>query len=103
MSDRERDAMFETGSVAVFCPTSNMFIGSGHFDWQNMVGDQGQGRIGLATDIGGGTSISMLRTMDEATKSCNCRANVCHLWLAFIMPLWATPKPVAARRNRDAG
>ncbi|WP_027835675.1 guanine deaminase [Maritalea myrionectae] len=68
MSDRERDAMFDTKSVAVFCPTSNMFIGSGHFDWQNMEGDHKQGRIGLATDIGGGTSISMLRTMDEGYK-----------------------------------
>lgn len=68
MSDRERDAMFETKSVAVFCPTSNMFIGSGHFDWLNMQGDEQQGRIGLATDIGGGTSISMLRTMDEGYK-----------------------------------
>ena len=66
LSHREVGAMAETGSVAVFCPTSNLFLGSGLFDRGRL---QAAGvRIGLATDIGGGTSTSMLRTMDEAYK-----------------------------------
>lgn len=66
LSDRERGVMAETGSVAVFCPTSNLFIGSGLFD-EKQTREKG-GRIAVVTDIGGGTSCSMLRTMDEAYK-----------------------------------
>ena len=66
LSDRERSAMAETGSIAVFCPTSNLFIGSGLFD---EAATRAAGvRVAVATDIGGGTSCSMLRTMDEAYK-----------------------------------
>jgi guanine deaminase len=66
LSDRERAAMAGTGSVAVFCPTSNLFLGSGLFD---EAGLRAQGvRTAVATDIGGGTSYSMLKTMDEAYK-----------------------------------
>ena len=66
MNDREIALMYETGSVAVFCPTSNLFIGSGLFDRQRMMA--GNVRIGVATDVGGGTSYSMLRTLDEGYK-----------------------------------
>jgi guanine deaminase len=66
LSARERAAMAASGSVAVFCPTSNLFLGSGLFD------DAGLARDGvrraIATDIGGGTSYSMLRTLDEGYK-----------------------------------
>lgn len=66
LSHRETEALADTGSVAVFCPTSNMFIGSGLFDYDRL---QVHGvRIAVATDVGGGTSYSMLRTMDEAYK-----------------------------------
>ena len=66
MRPREMDMMAETGSVAVFCPTSNLFIGSGLFDRAAMLG---KGiRMGIATDVGGGTSYSMLRTLDEGYK-----------------------------------
>jgi len=71
LEDREVDAMVETGSVAIFCPTSNLFIGSGLFDWARVARDDGKGRIGLATDVGGGTSYSMLRTLDEGYKILN--------------------------------
>ncbi|WP_099867383.1 guanine deaminase [Pararhizobium haloflavum] len=66
LSDREVGAMADSGSVAVFCPTSNLFLGSGLFDWSRM--HQADVRVAVATDIGGGTSYSMLRTMDEAYK-----------------------------------
>ena len=66
LTDRERQAMADTGSVAVFCPTSNLFIGSGLFD-EKATREQGV-PVAVATDIGGGTSCSMLRTMEEAYK-----------------------------------
>jgi guanine deaminase len=68
LTEREADAMSETGSVAVFCPTSNLFLGSGLFDWQRYRRREKPLRVAAATDVGGGTSYSMLRTMDEAYK-----------------------------------
>ncbi|MCR5856132.1 guanine deaminase [Mesorhizobium sp. J428] len=68
LSEREADAMSEAGSVAVFCPTSNLFLGSGLFDYQRYRRRAKPLRIATATDVGGGTNYSMLRTMDEAYK-----------------------------------
>ena len=68
LSPREKSRLSETGSVAVFCPTSNLFIGSGLFDMSLMVEEPDPVRIALATDVGGGTSYSMLRTAAEAYK-----------------------------------
>ncbi len=56
----------ERGAVAVFCPTSNGFLGSGLFDWARM--REAGVRVAVATDIGGGTSYSMLVTIGEAYK-----------------------------------
>jgi guanine deaminase len=58
--------MAESGAAAAFCPTSNLFLGSGLFDLR--AADAAGMRVGLATDVGGGTSFSMLRTLDEAYK-----------------------------------
>ena len=68
LSGREADAIHDAGAVAVFCPTSNLFLGSGLFDWQGYSKRRKPLRIAAATDVGGGTSYSMLRTMDEGYK-----------------------------------
>ncbi|MBB2714454.1 guanine deaminase [Rhizobium sophoriradicis] len=68
LSEREADVMSETGSVAVHCPTSNLFLGSGLFPLKALARRDKPVRIGVATDIGGGSSYSMLKTMDEAYK-----------------------------------
>ena len=60
--------MHERDAVAVFCPTSNTFLGSGLFDWARMRDPRHPVRIAVATDIGAGTSYSMLATMGEAYK-----------------------------------
>lgn len=63
-TDRQR--MADSGAVAAFCPTSNLFLGSGLFD---LNGTLAAGvRVALATDVGGGTSFSLLRTLAEAYK-----------------------------------
>lgn len=54
------------GAVAVHCPTSNLFLGSGLFDIDAARGVAA--RVALATDVGGGTSFSMLQTLNEAYK-----------------------------------
>ena len=74
LSEREKAAMAESGSVAVFCPTSNLFLGSGLYDFDGL---RANGvRTAVATDTGGGTSYSMLRTLDEAYKVLQLRNQV---------------------------
>lgn len=54
------------GGAAAFCPTSNLFLGSGLFD---LPAFRHAGiRCGLGTDVGGGTSLSLLKTASEAYK-----------------------------------
>ena len=81
---REIDRLAETGAAVVHCPTSNTFIGSGLFD---LAGLRARGiTIGLATDTGGGSSFSMLRTMAAAYEIAQLRGSALHaaelLWLA---------------------
>jgi guanine deaminase len=66
LDETEVALMRDTRSVAVFCPTSNLFIGSGLFNYQRFAA--AGVRIALATDVGGGTSYSMLRTAAEGYK-----------------------------------
>jgi guanine deaminase len=66
LDDEDRERLRETGSAASFCPTSNLFIGSGLYDFGQA--HAAGHRIGLGTDVGGGTSYSMLRTLGEAYK-----------------------------------
>lgn len=66
MNDEDRACMAGKGGAAAFCPTSNLFLGSGLFDLPAM---RAAGvRCGLGTDVGGGTSLSLLRTASEAYK-----------------------------------
>lgn len=66
LDDQDRKCMAGNGSAMAFCPTSNLFLGSGLF---NLRSARGSGiRVGLATDVGGGTSLGMLQTMSEAYK-----------------------------------
>jgi guanine deaminase len=63
---REIASLARNRGVAAFCPTSNLFLGSGLFDEAGL--DAAGVRVALATDIGGGTSYSMLQTASEAYK-----------------------------------
>jgi len=66
MDDEDRSRMASKGGAAAFCPTSNLFLGSGLFDLASI---RAAGiRCGLGTDVGGGTSLSLLNTASEAYK-----------------------------------
>ncbi len=67
----DRARMAATGAAMSFCPTSNLFLGSGLFD--HAAAREHGVRVGLGTDVGGGTSLSMLRTLDEAYKVAQLR------------------------------
>ena len=61
LDDADRALMRDTGAVAAVSPTSNLFLGSGFFDYE---GAERIGmRHGLASDVGGGTSFSPFHTM----------------------------------------
>ncbi|MEC5163933.1 guanine deaminase [Janthinobacterium sp. CG_23.3] len=66
LDERDRERMAETQSAAAICPTSNLFLGSGLFDFERA--DAARVPLSLATDVGGGTTFSMLQTMNEAYK-----------------------------------
>lgn len=66
LEPREIASLAHHRSVAAFCPTSNLFLGSGLFDEGGL--DAAGVRVSLATDIGGGTSYSLLQTANEAYK-----------------------------------
>ncbi|GAA4847431.1 guanine deaminase [Saccharopolyspora rosea] len=66
LDDVDRARLAETDAAVAFCPTSNLFLGSGLFPL-NRFGHAGV-RVGMGTDVGGGTSYSMLATMNEAYK-----------------------------------
>ncbi len=66
LEQSEVAALAASRSVAAFCPTSNLFLGSGLFDMKRL--HDHEVRVSLATDVGGGTSYSMLQTANEAYK-----------------------------------
>ncbi len=66
MDDEDRRVMASKGGAAAFCPTSNLFLGSGLFDLSAI--RAANIRCGLGTDVGGGTSLSLLKTASEAYK-----------------------------------
>ncbi len=66
LEDTEWKCMHDTNSAISFCPTSNLFLGSGLFPLKK-TWDQ-QVKVGLGTDIGAGTSFSLLQTVNEAYK-----------------------------------
>ena len=68
LSEDEFCRFYESGAKIAHCPTSNFFIGSGLFDIARAKANARPITVGLGTDVGGGTSFSMLQTMSEAYK-----------------------------------
>ena len=66
LDDADRARLHASGAQIAFCPSSNLFLGSGLFGWAQAAG--AGVNISLASDVGGGTSLSMLRTMADGYK-----------------------------------
>lgn len=66
LDDEEASALHTAGAAMAFCPSSNMFLGSGLFNTKRACGCSG--KIGLGSDVGAGTSLSLLKTMGDAYK-----------------------------------
>ncbi|HMO45288.1 MAG TPA: guanine deaminase [Rubrivivax sp.] len=66
LDDADRERLAARGAQIAFCPSSNLFLGSGLFGW-TAAEDAGV-PISLGSDVGGGTSLSMQRTMADGYK-----------------------------------
>jgi len=69
LTDDEMNTMHRTGSAISHCPTSNFFLGSGYLDVFRAADKARPVRVGLGTDLGAGTSFSILATLNEAYKA----------------------------------
>ncbi len=85
LDEEEMARLAASRSIAVFCPTSNLFLGSGLFDRAGLSDRRRPVRTALATDIGGGTSYSMLHTAAEAYKVLQLRGQNLPALEAFHM------------------
>ncbi|WP_262692871.1 guanine deaminase [Kordiimonas aestuarii] len=73
LEGEEFQRMAEADAAISYCPTSNLFLGSGLF---NLSEAEKYGvTVGLGTDVGAGTSFSILETMNEAYKICHLRGH----------------------------
>jgi guanine deaminase len=68
LSESEFERCHATGTALAHCPTSNLFLGSGLFPMRTARDPRRPVHVGLGTDIGAGTSFSLLATMSEAYK-----------------------------------
>jgi guanine deaminase len=83
LSDSEWQRLQVAGSAIAFCPTSNLFLGSGLFDCEKA--RRHHVPVGLGTDIGAGTSLSLLQTMNEAYKVSQLRKGFLNAFQLFHM------------------
>jgi guanine deaminase len=85
MDDEDRAVMQSSGTAAAVCPTSNLFLGSGFFDYA--AAERAGHLYGLASDVGGGTSFSPFHTMlaayyvgREGASKCGLSLTPQQLW-----------------------
>ncbi|TKB51860.1 guanine deaminase [Ferrimonas aestuarii] len=83
LEDHEWDCLHDTDSAIAFCPTSNLYLGSGLFKlreaWKKQV------KVGMGTDIGAGTTFNMLQTLNEAYKVMQLQKDKLSAFEAFYL------------------
>lgn len=83
MKGEEYQRMAEADAAIAFCPTSNLFLGSGLFNLREA--EKYGVKVGMGTDVGAGTSFSMLETMNEAYKVCQLRGDKLNAIKSFYL------------------
>ncbi len=83
LAGAEFQRMAEADAAISYCPTSNLFLGSGLF---NMAEAEKYGvKLGMGTDVGAGTSFSLLETMGEAYKVCHLKGHKLNAFKSFYL------------------
>jgi guanine deaminase len=85
LTEEELQRCHETGTAIAHCPTSNEFLGSGLFNIKNAMNPKRPVRVGLATDLGAGTSFSILQTLNETYKVAQLIGNPLSAGHAFYL------------------
>ncbi len=83
LSGSEIARLADAGGKVAFCPSSNLFLGSGLLDLETL--RRSGVDVGVASDVGGGTSLSLLRTLADAFKVCQLRNYSLSAMDAFAM------------------
>ncbi len=83
LDEEDRERMSQSGATIAFCPTSNLFLGSGLFDLEAAAAHGIA--LALASDVGAGTSFSMLQTLNEAYKVCQMAGQSLSAYSAFYL------------------
>ncbi|MFG6416374.1 guanine deaminase [Roseateles sp. DC23W] len=78
LDDADRRLLADRGAQVAHCPSSNLFLGSGLFDWSGAPFN-----VSLASDVGGGTSLSLIRNMGDAYKVQAMRGERLTAWTAL--------------------
>jgi len=92
LTEQELQRCHETGTALAHCPTSNLFLGSGLFDLARANKSERPVRVGLGTDLGAGTSFSMLQTMNEGYKVAQLNGSALSASHAFYLATRGTAK-----------
>jgi len=74
LDDTDLEVFAASGAAMAFCPSSNLFLGSGLLDVSRA--DEHRIPIGIGTDVGAGTSFSVLRTLGDAYKVAQLQGQV---------------------------
>jgi guanine deaminase len=92
LTEDELKRCHETGTAIAHCPTSNQFLGSGLFNLKNAIKPERPVRVGLATDLGAGTSFSILQTLNETYKVAQLNGNPLSAGHAFYLATRGTAR-----------
>ena len=85
LDDSAFERLSQSGATIAFCPTSNLFLGSGLFKLDRAKSKSTPIKVGLATDVGGGTSLSQLQTMSDAYKVLQLQNHSLSVFQAFYL------------------
>ncbi|HEY9640465.1 MAG TPA: guanine deaminase [Coleofasciculaceae cyanobacterium] len=95
LSDSEFQRLSQAGATIAFCPTSNLFLGSGLFNIDKAKSTETPIQVGLATDVGAGTSFSMLQTANEAYKVAQLRGQQLSAFKALFLATLGAAKALS--------
>ena len=95
LDDSAFERLSDSGAAIAFCPTSNLFLGSGLFKLDRAKSTDYPIKVGLATDVGGGTSLSQLQTMSEAYKVMQLQGKSLSVFQAFYLATLGAAKALS--------
>jgi guanine deaminase len=87
------------GAAIAFCPTSNLFLGSGLFKLHRAKSIEYPIHVGLATDVGAGTTLSQLQTMSAAYKVAQLQGHSLSAFQAFYLATLGAAKALSLDRH----